>query len=171
MEYNFTEKEEETFVNHFYQVFFASMYSELNKRDCKSITRELAKKQRELEKKQSDRELKFANSLIGRMLMTVGVKSPYRKHYYEDYDLMLLVMRYLNKDRLYIRDFATLDIKDFYVKFIKERFDKLDEIKEKIYSLPMSATEEQNELFKQEGELYKKLIPTEEDMEKNGYEL
>ena len=105
MEHNFTEREEKTYVNNFYQVFFASMYTELNKRDCKSITRELAKKQREIEKIKSVKENKFANSLIGRMLMAVGVKSPYRKHYYEDYDLMLLLMRYLNKDKL-IKDLS-----------------------------------------------------------------
>lgn len=176
MEYKFTEKEENTYINLFYKVYFSSMYSELNKRDCKSITRDLAIKQREIEKMKSIKENKVANSLIGRMLMTIGVKSSYRKHFFEEYDLMLLIMRYLDKDKLDIRDFSNLDVKEFYVKCLKNRFDKYDlfydEFRERIFNLSNSETEEKNKLFKQESELYKKLIPSYDEFEeKNGYEL
>lgn len=172
MEYNFTEKEENSFVNNFYQVYFVPMYSRLLKRTCKSITKEEAKQERDKQKKKYKKELKFAKTLISQMLVGCCLKSPYRKHYYEDYDLMLLFMRYLKKDMLDIRDFANLDVKDFYVKCLKDRFDKLDEIKEQQYSLSLSDIEGQNKLYEQEEKLTKNLIPTYEEFEENnGYEL
>ena len=172
MEYNFTEKEENSFVNHFYQVYFVPMYSRILKCACKSITKEEAKQERDKQKKKYEKELKFAKTLISQMLVGCYLKSPYRKHYYEEYDLMLLLMRYLNKDKLEIRDFANLDVKDFYVKCLKDRFDKLNEIKEQQYSLFLSDIEGQNKLYEQEEKLTKTLIPAcEEFEEKNGYEM
>ena len=82
---------------------------------------------------------------------------------------MLLITRYLDKDRLDIRDFANLDVKEFYVKCLKNRFDKYDllydDFRERIFNLSKSETEEKNKLFKQEGELYKKLIPSYDEVE------
>ena len=82
MEYNFTEKEQETYVNHFYQVYFVPMYSKLLKHTCKSITKEEAKQERDKQKKKSDKEFKFANTLISQMLVGMYLKSPYRKHFF-----------------------------------------------------------------------------------------
>ena len=175
MEYNFTEKEQETYVNHFYQVYFVPMYSKLLKHTCKSITKEEAKQERDKQKKKSDKEFKFANTLISKMLVGMYLKSPYRKHFFEEYDLMLLLMKYLEKDNLEIRDFANLDVKDFYVKCLKERFDiynsYYDDFRGRIFNLSKSATEEQNKLFKQEEELYKKLIPSYDEVEENNVTL
>ena len=167
MEYNFTEKEEKRFINHFYQCYFIRMYLAVEKSYCQTISRETARKTREKLKIKSDREGKFASTLISSMLVGLGVKSPYRKYYYEEYDLMLLLMRYLHKDKLSIKDFAFLDIKKFYVDCLKSRFDKIDEIRDKKLNIPFSEEEEFNKLSREEENLCKFVIPTEEEYIEN----
>lgn len=132
MEYNFTERDEFNFNNHFYPEY-VKMLKIVDDNVCMSKDRII--KIRESEKRKSIKEFKFSETLISRILVSTYLKSPYRKHMYELYDLMLLVLRELNTDVISISALANLDVKEFYVKYLKERYDELDQIQEKIHSM------------------------------------
>lgn len=176
MDYDFTEKENFVYTYHFYYTFFVNMQYKLKvAKDC-TISKEEAREFRDIEKKKSAKEIRFKNSLIAKMINIIYAIPCNRKHVFEEYDLMLLIMRYLNKDTLSLNDLEILDVKEFYVKCLKVRFDKLSELEEKMCELPYLERSEQKELSKQSERIHKLLIPTEEEFDevfkqKNGYDL
>ena len=167
MEYNFTKQEDDTFLYDFYYVYFSGVCSKLNSCWAQVITKEQARDLRYKTQKQSDRENTFKNSLFAKIINRFKPIPCNRKYIHEEYDLMLLLMKYLGKDKLSILDFATLDIKRFYCECLKSRFDKVAEINRKIFNLPETAKEEKEKLEKEEEKLRKSLIPTEEEYIEN----
>ena len=172
MEYNFTDKEELVYVNDFYKRYFLTMQKTIMNLHCNAITKLEARKQREIYKKRYDNETKFALTIIGKMLVRFGLKSPYRKYEYRQYDLMLLVMDYLDKEILYMTDFANFDVKDFYVKYVKERYDDLQTYEEEMQKKYFNKNSKVEFDYKKHMQMSENLIPTEEEIkEKNGYEV
>ena len=173
MDYNFTERDEFNFRTNF-SYWFEEMLKVLERRVY--IDKDEIINLREKEKRKSVKEYEFANTLIGRMLVGMYLKSPYRKHYYEIYDLMLLFLKDLNLSELSIYDFKCngsyrIDLKTFYLKYFKERYDKLDEIHERILSMDYDSAEKEG-LHAQYDECLKNIIPHYDEIEiKNGYEL
>ena len=163
MLYKFTDKEDYLFLYEFYFVYFVKMKTKLSSIWANTITKEQALELKRKTIKKSRREEKFKNSLIAKMVDCVKPISRDRKNIYEIYDLMILLMDYLGKDKLSMTDFEKLDIKDFYVKYIKVRYDILLEYEEKILSLPADASRERLILLKEQSVLRKHLIPTEEE--------
>ena len=80
----------------------------------------------------SIKEDEFKSSLLGRLLINLGFQSENRKYVFEEYTIMLLMMKELGQSELSIDDFDNIDMVAFYEKYFKanqERlFDTLDSV-------------------------------------------
>lgn len=84
-------------------------------------------------KRLSMKEDRFKSSLIGKLMINLGFESESRKHMFEEYDIMLLMMKELNQDELTVKDFDRIDIFAFYQKYFKDKQEQLLDTIDKIY--------------------------------------
>lgn len=83
-----------------------------------------------VEKSRDDRDQARASTKLSRILFDCGLKSPWRKHFYEAYDLMVTYMYILGKDSITKEELleisSDMDIYNMYFKDKCEEYASLD---------------------------------------------
>ncbi|MBE5736664.1 MAG: hypothetical protein E7356_04885 [Clostridiales bacterium] len=102
----------------------------IEKKRIKEISMGTAIAMSAIEKSRDDRDESRARTKLSRILFDCGLKSPWRKHFYEAYDLMATYMYILGKDSITKEELfdvsSDMDIYNMYFRDKCEEYASLD---------------------------------------------